>query len=62
MEFQRQGGGVISGSVRTFDLVIRLKNNPQARARGRAGCAGEPPHPPLHLSPAARRTLARPPT
>jgi len=29
MEFQRQGGGVISGSVRTFDLVIRLKNNPQ---------------------------------
>ncbi|KAI8462425.1 MAG: structure-specific recognition protein-domain-containing protein [Monoraphidium minutum] len=28
-EFQRQGGGVISGSVRTFDLVIRLRNNPQ---------------------------------
>ena len=29
VEFQRQGGGVISGTVRTFDLVLRLKNNPQ---------------------------------
>ncbi|GBF95966.1 FACT complex subunit [Raphidocelis subcapitata] len=26
MEFQRQGGSVVTNSVRTFDLVIRLKN------------------------------------
>jgi len=28
-EFQRQGGGVISSSVRTFDLAIKVKNNNQ---------------------------------
>jgi structure-specific recognition protein 1 len=30
-EFQRQGGGVISSSVRTFDLSIKVKNNNQVR-------------------------------
>jgi hypothetical protein len=27
VEFQRQGGGVISSSVRTFDLLIKQRNN-----------------------------------
>lgn len=27
VEFQRQGGGVISSSVRTFDLLIKQKSN-----------------------------------
>jgi hypothetical protein len=27
VEFQRQGGGVISSSVRTFDLLIKQRSN-----------------------------------
>lgn len=31
VEFQRQGGGVISSSVRTFDLLIKQKSNNTVR-------------------------------
>lgn len=27
VEFQRQGGGVLASSVKTFDLVIKMRNN-----------------------------------
>lgn len=26
VDFQRQGGGVVTNSARTFDLAIRMKN------------------------------------
>jgi hypothetical protein len=31
VEFQRQGGGVISSSVRTFDLLIKQRSNNTVR-------------------------------
>lgn len=33
VEFQRQGGGVLASSVKTFDLVIRLKNEQEHQFR-----------------------------
>jgi hypothetical protein len=39
VEFQRQGGGVISSSVRTFDLLIKQRSNNTVRGRG-AGQGG----------------------
>ncbi len=33
VEFLRQGGGVLGSSTRTFDLLVRLKNNTEHQFR-----------------------------